>query len=100
MHSLFRNWRIWTLSCKEITSNVWGGELIVEQQFIFTIDIKGIKHLKPLFTYLSPCHCLYLWPKTQKPVQQITFKEQMRDLIEEPNPPVSHTMKDLPVEVE
>lgn len=32
----------------------------VEQQFIFASDIKGIKHLKPLFTYLPPCHFLYL----------------------------------------
>lgn len=33
----------------------------MQQKFIFAIDIKGIKHLKPLFTDLSTRLCCYLW---------------------------------------
>lgn len=33
----------------------------MQQKFIFAIDIKGIKHLKPLFTDLFTRLCCYLW---------------------------------------
>lgn len=107
VHLLFKNWRIWTVSSKEITLNV-GNPLKTKcrmqgrMQFIFASDIKGIKHLKPLFTYLEMSHCHYwCFGAVEHTVPIIIrFWEQMKAWAVEPSPPVSHTMNHLHVEVE
>lgn len=65
----------------------------MEQQFIFAIDIKGIKHLKPLFTYLTPCPCFYL--SCTNYIQRTNEGFNW-----ETHTPLSHTMADLHVEVQ
>lgn len=66
---------------------------IVEQQFVFAIDIKGINIWNPCLPTYPLVIVFILWFKSQKPVQYTV-------LTEEPNPPVSHTMNNLHVEAE